>query len=425
LQAALGSLGLFSQATPTPSLPADSVDPSAAALDLLAAEDDQDEATDVTEVLAALGFIPVPISLPQAPPPAAGSETETRTPGATATVPLVQTALTQVDQSTVGSQSELPMATPSVPNALLSQMTTVTTQPEELPFAVPSTLPASASGPAGQPTTQASAVPPVAATTTTTTPQTLEPLTAQAAQATPEQQRASVAEAPPSTAGQLQPIVSQTSFGQNAGNGAGSSSDEPSTDSARAVDVDRTASSNDAPLQAFANVAATVSTQPADVASDVDPAHVASQIAHQADLYRLPGGRGVRIELNPEDLGGVGVTIKYGASGGIELHIVAEQAATAQLVQSGWNDLRGALGLQGIAPERLIMSVSSPSESSSSGSGGQAIFGQAGQSNHQQSDRNNAQANRGWAGFGDAPTNVTEDVRQSGVVSSSRIDYRV
>jgi flagellar hook-length control protein FliK len=240
-----------------------------------------------------------------------------------------------------------------------------------------------------------------------------------------------VAEAPVATVGgQAQPIVvvAHPATSQNTSQDGEPASDEPSSLVAATGD-DKTATLTDAPLQTFANVAAASAvSQPNDAVRDVQPAHVASQIAHQADLYRLPGGRGVRIELHPDDLGGVGVTIKYSPTGGLELHIVAEQAATAQLVESGWSDLRSALSLQGIAPERLIMSVSGPSESnsSSSGSSSQAAFGQAGQSSQQRHDRNDAQANRGWAGFGDAPINVNDDdVRQSGVVSNSRIDYRV
>jgi flagellar hook-length control protein FliK len=280
-----------------------------------------------------------------------------------------------------------------------------------------------------------SASPPVPATTTALQPLQLQ--TAQAGVVSPKaepatrvQPRTPIADAPVATIdGQAQAVVvaSPAAFSQSTGQDSEPTSDDEPSSTLTPIEKDRAATPSDAPAQAFANVAASAASQPIGPASDVQPAHVASQIAHQADLYRMPGGRGVRIELHPDDLGGVGVTIKYSPTGGLELHIVAEQATTAQLVQSGWNDLRTALAQQGIAPERLIMSVSGPSESnsSSSGPGGQAAFGQAGQSNHQQHERTTAQANRGWAGFGDAPINVTEDVRQSGAVSSSRIDYRV
>jgi flagellar hook-length control protein FliK len=186
----------------------------------------------------------------------------------------------------------------------------------------------------------------------------------------------------------------------------------------------------DTPIQTFANV---TTAQPIQVPGEIKPTHVVSQIAHQADLYRLPGGRGVHIQLHPDDLGGVGVTLKYGATGGLELHVNVEHAATAQLVQSGWNDLRSALSLQGIAPDRLIMSVSGPGNSGASdasGGGsrsdtGQASFGQAGQQQSRDNNSNEARTSRGWTNFADVPTNVTADVPPSGGASNSHIDYRV
>src|SRR5204863_10022904 len=108
-------------------------------------------------------------------------------------------------------------------------------------------------------------------------------------------------------------------------------------------------------------------------APTVHPGEVVSQIAHQADLYRLPGNRGVRIQLHPEDLGGVQVTVRYGAGGALQLHINVEHAATGALVQAGWSELRNALATQGISPERLVMSVTAPTSSSQldfSGGGG-------------------------------------------------------
>jgi flagellar hook-length control protein FliK len=119
---------------------------------------------------------------------------------------------------------------------------------------------------------------------------------------------------------------------------------------------------------------------------EIRPAAVAAQIAHHAELYRVPGGRGVRIELRPEGLGGVEVTIRYGAGGTLELHMAVDRAATGSLVQAGWGELRHALALQGIAPERLVMSVSQRADAglSDSSNGGfrsdqrQPDFGQSG-----------------------------------------------
>ena len=176
---------------------------------------------------------------------------------------------------------------------------------------------------------------------------------------------------------------------------------------------------------------------PADVTA-VPPSQVVSQIAHQAELYRLPGNRGVRIQLHPEDLGGVQVTVRYAAGGGIELHINVEHAATGTLVRAGWAELRDALSTQGIAPDRLVMSVTGPhttasqADVSSAGGGsyrpdgGLAQFGQGGQSHGQRHDgADDARFARAWSARVD-PTPATDDSPRVAISSAaSRIDYRV
>jgi len=223
----------------------------------------------------------------------------------------------------------------------------------------------------------------------------------------------------------MQQVTLSQAFGQPTGNG--DSQPETPADKAAANGIDPNART-DAPSPSFAAVA-TAETQRVDAPSEVKPAHVVSQIAHQADLYRLPGGRGVRIQLHPDDLGGVGVTIKYGAAGSLELHVNVEHAATADLVQGGWTQLRDALSLQGIAPERLIMSVTGPSDTNLSGQpssfrsdGGQASFRQAGQ--HSQQERGSTAGGAGWTGVGDVEVATSEDIRSAAVASNSRIDYR-
>ena len=178
-------------------------------------------------------------------------------------------------------------------------------------------------------------------------------------------------------------------------------------------------------------------TAPADVAAG-QASQVVSQIAHQAELYRLPGNRGVRIQLHPEDLGGVQVTVRYAAGGGLELHINVEHAATGTLVQAGWAELRDALATQGIAPDRLVMSVTGPhntanqSDFSSSGGGshrpdaGLAQFGQGGQSNGQrQSGADGPRLSRAWNAPVDATPSTDDSSRVAISSGASRIDYRV
>jgi flagellar hook-length control protein FliK len=196
-------------------------------------------------------------------------------------------------------------------------------------------------------------------------------------------------------------------------------------------------SSGQADDQTFAAAVAQTSTtaSPAAQPSAMHPSEVVSQIVHQAELYRLPGNRGVRIQLHPEDLGGVQVTLRYAAGGGLELHINVEHAATGALVQAGWTELRDALATQGISPDRLMMSVTGPSnanqpEFSSNGGGtsrsdsGLAQYGQGGQSERQRHEGSEDQRPSGtWNGRFEPDSSAAESPRAA--AAASRIDYRV
>ncbi len=158
----------------------------------------------------------------------------------------------------------------------------------------------------------------------------------------------------------------------------------------------------------------------------VRPAEVVSQIAHQADLYRLPGNRGVRIQLHPEDLGGVEVSLRYGVGGALQLHINVEHAATGSLVQAGWTELRDALATQGISPDRMVMSVI---DFSSGGNGRQTDPGTAGfaqsQSGQQRQDTPEQTGQRGWNGAVEPISPADDSPRvASTTAATSRIDYR-
>ena len=216
-------------------------------------------------------------------------------------------------------------------------------------------------------------------------------------------------------------------------NGEGSAADEQpgaATNPSTAVP--------DHTFAAVAQTAATASTQTIAQPEAVHPGEVVSQIAHQADLYRLPGNKGVRIQLHPEDLGGVQVTIRYGAAGGLELHIAVEHAATGALVQAGWSELRDALATQGISPDRLALSVTAPASAnqldfSSNGNGyrseaGLSAFADGGQSG-QKRDGSNPDGTRsvggGLNGNDDIDTAAEVGSRTAVVGAASRIDYRV
>jgi flagellar hook-length control protein FliK len=225
----------------------------------------------------------------------------------------------------------------------------------------------------------------------------------------------------------------------SAGHGNGSAGASTST-----TTTDGPQATVPAPTAAFGQVLGMAGGATATASTAAQPAHpsqVVAQIAQQADLYRLPGNRGLRIQLHPEDLGGVEVTVRYNPTGGLELHVNVEHAATGALVQAGWSELREALATHGISPDRLVMSVSAPTGASSSGSqdsfggarpdaGQSAAFNFAqSQSGQQRHDQGDARSAFGWSrsplfdGSSAADTNPESAVR-SAADAISRIDYR-
>jgi flagellar hook-length control protein FliK len=143
----------------------------------------------------------------------------------------------------------------------------------------------------------------------------------------------------------------------------------------------------------------------------------------------------VHIQLHPEGLGGVDVTLRYSVANGIQLHMNVEHAATGALVQAGWTDLRDALATQGIHTDRLVMSISAPATASgldfSNGNGSQrsdsglASFTQ-GQTSQQRQETQDQRATRGWNGGIDpilpSSNDTTPRVAPAG---AGHIDYRV
>jgi hypothetical protein len=167
----------------------------------------------------------------------------------------------------------------------------------------------------------------------------------------------------------------------------------------------------------------------------VQASAVVAQIANQADLYRLPGNKGLRIQLHPEDLGGVLVTVRYSPLGGVELHIDVEHASTGNLVQAGWTDLRNALTSQGISADRLIMNVTTagnagPSDFSGGNNNrsdpGSANFSQGSQSGQGQQPGQHQSGTRGWTGPLAGGSALADDNQDVAAVTPlpSRIDYR-
>jgi flagellar hook-length control protein FliK len=230
-----------------------------------------------------------------------------------------------------------------------------------------------------------------------------------------------------------------TAFSSRDPSGSGDRRDHASGPTTSVGDTSTSQATSPASQQTFAATVASTSA-PAQ-SSAAQPSQVVSQIAHQADLYRLPGNRGVRIQLHPDDLGGVQVTLRYAATGGLELHINVEHASTGALVQAGWTELRDALATQGISPDRLVMSVIGPSSASqldfsaNGGNGGNGYRSDSGLAGFMQGDggqqRNGGDSNndtrtwRGWSG-GPDPISSSDDMpRTAAPAAASRIDYRV
>jgi flagellar hook-length control protein FliK len=277
------------------------------------------------------------------------------------------------------------------------------------------------------------------------TPLTTNALRAAAADAQPAQQPVQhSAQAPVPTAAQIPNFEPQlqdagASGFEQSGTGDGRSNGK-SADKTEAIGTAAPAQAGPLPE----HIAAAGLSAPTVVAeAPVDPraVNVASQIAQQVDFYKLPGNKGVRIQLHPDDLGGVQVTLRYAPGGNLELHINVEHAATGSLVEAGWSQLRDALATQGFQPDRLVMSVTGPASSSSqmdfssssNGNGayrqepGLAGFMRDGQSGQQRNGADDTRGARGWSSAAEPIAAVDDSPRNASSVGSaaSRIDYRV
>jgi len=267
--------------------------------------------------------------------------------------------------------------------------------------------------------------------------------------AQPDAQPATQPVAQPHAAQSQSPAASQTStlapqFQQGQ---AGSAFQQSSNGTAQHDHPDAKADSlttQAVPDRVYADAAASAAPTTAATATDghaeSQAVQVANQIAQQVDLYRLPGNKGVRIQLHPDDLGGVQVTLKYATGGNLELHINVEHASTGNLVQESLNHLRDALATQGFHPDRMVMSISAPSgagqmdfNSNNNGSNrsgpGMNAFMQDNQAGQQRSggggdDQRNAP---GWTFTTDTRSTSDDSPRTGSAPSAgtSVIDYRV
>jgi flagellar hook-length control protein FliK len=366
---------------------------------------------DVTELLATLGLVLVPT--PQTAPLA--TDTPIATDAKAASTP-VAAALAQVQAANQQAAQAQPAPSDPAQSAMASVPQAV--QPH---FAQHLAAPTAAPDPA--PATTADAQP---ASTD--------------AQPVPQQPSTPQPTAPAPTGPVLQPqlnsVGSDGAFQQGPQDGDGRHHDAQKSAPIEAGAAERT---QPLPEHVYAEVVNNATATTANAApANAQSADVASQIAQQVDLYRLPGNKGVRIQLHPEDLGGVQVTVRYAAGGNLELHINVEHAATGNLVQAGLSQLRDALATQGFHPDRMVMSITAPSSSSgmdfnsNSGNGSYRAGAEMSMFTQDQSGQNrpsdeDQRGPRGWRTSTGDTGPAPDDSRAAtpAVALPSRIDYRV
>ena len=416
----------------------------------VAAKTDGPQPADMPEILAALGFVlvPTPLQPPTASPPDAANVTATGDGPALAAAQSLAAGRIQpravarheADSSPVTSQTDAAGGQPTVaapgqsvatPADALARTLADSTASQVAPQSQSTTATASHLREMAAASSDAPPAAPQTAAQPAVAPQNLTE---------PRQKNASAASPP--VAGAFGPRPQgqpATTFNSGDSSDSGDRHEHASSRTSSLGDSSTSQATAPASEQTFAATVASTSA-PAQ-SSAAQPSQVVSQLAHQADLYRLPGNRGVRIQLHPDDLGGVQVTLRYAATGGLELHINVEHASTGALVQSGWTELRDALATQGISPDRLVMSVTGPGNasqldfSSNGGNGGSGyrsesgsagfMQGEAGQQRHNGGDNNETRTWRGWSGGSDPISSSDDMPRTAAPTAASRIDYRV
>jgi len=372
-----------------------------------------------------------PLQMPRSPQSLPALETSLEVLSAAPEVQSASPTLQSVPPQPASLQVVQSLQAPATP--LLDQLQAISAQPlsdtqqQQLTAVVQATLPerrAPKTDVAAATPAVISQVDPVAASSVTIAPQAAVAVDAPAPQ---HRVTAPIADSTtPIVAAQPAGSFQQSSFGT-------SSRQRQSTPVVESATAPTAADA--APDATFAAAASLAPHNTAALPADIQPAQVVNQIAHQADLYRVPGDRSVRIQLHPEGLGGVDVTLRYSVASGIQLHLNVEHAATSALVQAGWTDLRDALATQGIRADRLVMSISAPANASgldfSNGNGshrsdsGLASFTQ-GQSSQQRQETQDQHTARGWNGAIDPilpPSNDT--IPRVAPAGAGHIDYRV
>jgi len=101
---------------------------------------------------------------------------------------------------------------------------------------------------------------------------------------------------------------------------------------------------------------------------------VVRQIASQMEASIQQGRSSIRVQLHPQELGGIDIRFASSAQG-VSVTVYAEQASTGRLLEAQLNQLRQSLNDAGVNLAQLNIHHESPSHQSQGGLGGQSPRG--------------------------------------------------
>lgn len=135
---------------------------------------------------------------------------------------------------------------------------------------------------------------------------------------------------------------------------------------------------------------------------------VVRQIASQMEASIQQGRSSIRIQLHPQELGGIDIRFASSAQG-VSVTVYAEQASTGRLLEAQLNQLRQSLNDAGVNLAQLNIHQESPSHQSQGGLGGQNPQGR-------------------WSGGREFPpesSQLAERAERWQNLSVSGVDYRI
>lgn len=135
---------------------------------------------------------------------------------------------------------------------------------------------------------------------------------------------------------------------------------------------------------------------------------VVRQIASQMEASIQQGRSSIRVQLHPQELGGIDIRFASSAQG-VSVTVYAEQASTGRLLEAQLNQLRQSLNEAGVNLAQLNIHHESPSHQSQGGLGGQSPRGR-------------------WSGgreFAQESSRLVERAERWQNLSISGVDYRI